>query len=115
MVSTSPCSAISTFGASQIVLTAAAGGLGRDSRYPKLVMNRPTKCHLLRRRGSLGTSQPLSEIAYASGSRDETHFARKFRRRFGYPPGAHSERLGHSGDRTVRINPSEGALRAHDV
>jgi AraC-like DNA-binding protein len=40
-------------------------------------------------RASLGTSQPLSEIAYACGFRDyHTHFARKFRQRFGYSPGA---------------------------
>jgi AraC-like DNA-binding protein len=37
---------------------------------------------------SLGTGQPLSEIAYACGFRDYTHFARKFRQRFGYSPGA---------------------------
>src|SRR5262249_51052636 len=43
---------------------------------------------LLRRRASLGTHQPLSEIAYISGFRDYTHFARKFRYRFGYSPGA---------------------------
>ena len=43
---------------------------------------------LLHRRASLGTGQPpLSQIAYACGFRDYTHFARKFRRRFGYPPG----------------------------
>jgi AraC-like DNA-binding protein len=45
---------------------------------------------LLHRRALLGTGQPLSEIAYACGFRDYTHFARKFRDRFGYPPGAHS-------------------------
>ena len=43
---------------------------------------------LLYRRASLGTNQPLSEIAYACGFRDYTHFARKFRHRFGYSPGA---------------------------
>jgi AraC family transcriptional activator of tynA and feaB len=42
---------------------------------------------LLHRRASLGTSQSLSEIAYASGFRDYTHFARRFRQRFGWPPG----------------------------
>src|SRR5262249_21171959 len=42
---------------------------------------------LLHRRASLDTSQPLSEIAYACGFRDYTHFARRFRHRFGYPPG----------------------------
>jgi len=43
---------------------------------------------LLHRRASLGTSQPLSEIADACGFRDYTHFARKFRQRFGHSPGA---------------------------
>jgi AraC-like DNA-binding protein len=42
----------------------------------------------LHRRASLETNQPLSEIAYACGFRDYTHFARKFRDRFGYSPGA---------------------------
>jgi AraC family transcriptional regulator, positive regulator of tynA and feaB len=42
---------------------------------------------LLHRRASLGTSQPLSEIAFACGFRDYTHFARKFRHRFGHSPG----------------------------
>jgi AraC-like DNA-binding protein len=45
---------------------------------------------LVGRRGSLRNAQPLSEIAYACGFRDYTHFARKFRHRFGHPPGAHS-------------------------
>ena len=44
--------------------------------------------HLLRRRASLDTNQPLSEIAYACGFRDYTHFARRFRDRFGHSPGA---------------------------
>jgi AraC family transcriptional activator of tynA and feaB len=50
--------------------------------------------HLLHRRATLGTSQPLSEIAFASGFRDYTHFARKFRHRFGYSPGRRGE--GHA-------------------
>jgi AraC-like DNA-binding protein len=45
---------------------------------------------LLHRRALLGTGQPLSEIAYACGFRDYAHFARKFRHRFGNPPGAHA-------------------------
>lgn len=46
---------------------------------------------LLQRRESLGAaSQPLSEIADACGFRDYAHFARKFRQRFGHPPGVHS-------------------------
>ncbi|UVK41259.1 helix-turn-helix domain-containing protein [Mesorhizobium sp. AR10] len=46
---------------------------------------------LVQRRASLRTSQPLSEIAYACGFRDYTHFARKFRHRFGHAPGARSK------------------------
>ena len=42
--------------------------------------------HLLHRRALLGTNQPVSEIAYASGFRDYTNFARKFRHRFGRSP-----------------------------
>jgi AraC family transcriptional regulator, positive regulator of tynA and feaB len=62
---------------------------------------------LLSRRASLGTSQPLSEIAYACGFRDYTHFARKFRRRFGYPPGKTGV---HSvGAETVRAGTGESA------
>jgi AraC-like DNA-binding protein len=53
---------------------------------------------LLHRRAFLGMSEPLSAIAYACGFRDYAHFARKFRHRFGYPPGAHSEAQGHSSD-----------------
>jgi AraC-like DNA-binding protein len=34
--------------------------------------------------------KPLSEIAYPSGFRDYVHFARRFRNRFGCPPGAHA-------------------------
>jgi AraC family transcriptional activator of tynA and feaB len=44
--------------------------------------------HLLHRRASLGTSQPLSEIAFAWGFRYYTYFARKFSHRFGHSPGA---------------------------
>jgi AraC-like DNA-binding protein len=46
--------------------------------------------HLLQRRALLRTGKPLSEIAYACGFRDYAHFARRFRNRFGYSPGAHA-------------------------
>jgi AraC family transcriptional activator of tynA and feaB len=46
---------------------------------------------LLDRRNLLRLSEPISAIAYACGFRDYTHFARKFRHRFGYSPGTHSE------------------------
>jgi len=45
---------------------------------------------LLERRKLLSTGEPISAIAYDCGFRDYTHFARKFRRRFGHSPGAHS-------------------------
>ena len=45
---------------------------------------------LLHRRKLLRTGQPISEIAYASGFRDYTHFARRFRQRFGRPPAFHT-------------------------
>jgi AraC-like DNA-binding protein len=44
--------------------------------------------HLIERRASMKTGQPLSDIAYACGFRDYTHFARGFRQRFGTAPGA---------------------------
>ena len=65
---------------------------------------------LARRRASLGTSQSLSEIAYACGFRDYTHFARKVRRRFGHAPGAHSGEHDRAVDRVVRANTNESAL-----
>jgi AraC family transcriptional regulator, positive regulator of tynA and feaB len=43
---------------------------------------------LIERRGLMKTGQPLSDIAYACGFRDYTHFARGFRQRFGTTPGA---------------------------
>ncbi|HEX3341931.1 MAG TPA: helix-turn-helix domain-containing protein [Pseudolabrys sp.] len=68
---------------------------------------------LLQRRGSLRTSQPLSEIAYASGFRDYTHFAKRFRHRFGCAPRVHAERLSRSGGGTMRTGTSEDASWAH--
>ncbi|MBZ9758187.1 helix-turn-helix domain-containing protein [Mesorhizobium sp. ESP6-5] len=52
---------------------------------------------LVQRRASLGTNQPLADIAFGCGFRDYTHFARKFRHRFGHPPGAHSEKCHGAG------------------
>jgi AraC-like DNA-binding protein len=65
--------------------------------------------HLLHRRAITGSDQPLSAIAYACGFRDYGHFARRFRRRFGYSPGA------HAGEGAVRARTAESALPAHDV
>ena len=64
---------------------------------------------LLHRRASLRTSQPLSEIAYACGFRDYTHFARRFRHRFGYPPGD------RAGGETVRAGTGQRTPPAHAV
>jgi len=61
---------------------------------------------LLHRRASLATNQPLSEIAYTCGFRDYTHFARKFRDRFGYSPGGHL---------IVRAHTEKRAPQAYDV
>jgi AraC family transcriptional activator of tynA and feaB len=58
--------------------------------------------HLLRRQCSLGASQALREIACASGFRDYSHFARRFRQRFGHAPGAHL--AGGSCDREGVLN-----------
>jgi AraC-like DNA-binding protein len=64
---------------------------------------------LVDRRTSLETNQPLSEIAYACGFRNYTHFARKFRHRFGHAPGAHSRAPDGAGDRVVRVRTGESA------
>lgn len=42
--------------------------------------------HLIERRALMKTGQPLSDIAYACGFRDYTHFSRGFRQRFGTAP-----------------------------
>jgi AraC-like DNA-binding protein len=82
----------------------AAAEVGISLRYvQKLFTERGTTCsefiysrrldraaHLLHRRALLRTGKPLSEIAYACGFRDYTHFARKFRHQFGYSPGVHA-------------------------
>jgi AraC family transcriptional activator of tynA and feaB len=52
---------------------------------------------MLKRRSLLKTSQPISEIAHASGFGDYTNFVRKFRRRFGHNPGSHLEIVQSSG------------------
>jgi AraC family transcriptional activator of tynA and feaB len=62
---------------------------------------------LLHRRALLGTGQPLSEIACACGFRDYSHFARKFRHRFGYAPSADVGREGLGIDSSI-IHPVPG-------
>jgi AraC family transcriptional regulator, positive regulator of tynA and feaB len=69
---------------------------------------------LLHRRQSLRSGQPLSEIAYACGFQDYTHFARKFRHRFGHPPGAHALKNGRAGWASVRLDADECTLTAQD-
>jgi AraC family transcriptional regulator, positive regulator of tynA and feaB len=69
---------------------------------------------LLDRRESLRHAQPLSEIAYACGFHDYTHFARKFRRRFGHAPSAHAVKGGQAGQESVRPDAIERAPMAKD-
>jgi len=96
----------------------AAAEAGISLRYlQKLFTERGTTCgefiyshrldhaaHLLHRRALMGTGQPLSEIAYACGFRDYAHFARRFRKRFGYSPGDHAGKV------AVRARTAESAF-----
>jgi AraC family transcriptional activator of tynA and feaB len=63
---------------------------------------------LIERRMLIKTGQPLSDIAYACGFRDYTHFARGFRQRFGTAPGTiGAGATGHdraAGDMTSRTS-----------
>ena len=71
--------------------------------------------YLLRRRALLGSGQPLGEIAYACGFRDYAHFARRFRNRFGCPPGAHVGHGQSAGDGIVRAGTVERASLTGDL
>jgi AraC family transcriptional activator of tynA and feaB len=64
-----------------------------------LRLNRAAR--LLERRKLLSTGEPISAIAYDCGFRDYTHFARKFRHRFGHSPGAHSRKQVCAGNGAV--------------
>jgi AraC-like DNA-binding protein len=70
---------------------------------------------LLDRRSVLNTREPISAIAYACGFRDYTHFARKFRHRFGYAPGAHAAEPARVANGAVRVEPNDSTPQAHDV
>jgi AraC-like DNA-binding protein len=70
---------------------------------------------LLDRRSLFDTREPISTIAYQCGFRDYTHFARKFRDRFGYSPGAHSTAQGRGANGAVRAGAHESTQQAHDV
>jgi AraC family transcriptional regulator, positive regulator of tynA and feaB len=99
-----------------------ASEVGISLRYlQKLFTERTTTCsefiyshrldhaaYLLHRRAAKGADQPLSEVAYACGFRDYAHFARRFRKRFGYSPGA------HAGEGAVRSGTAESAFWARD-
>jgi len=71
--------------------------------------------HLLQRRALLRTGKPLSEIACACSFRDYAHFARRFRNRFGCPPGAHAGYDQSADHGTVRAGTGESASSTHDV
>jgi AraC-like DNA-binding protein len=94
-----------------------AGETGISLRYvQKLFKDRGTTCtqflyslrldraaQLVSRRAQVGRAQPLSQIAYACGYNDYTHFARNFRRRFGHSPGRLAAAAGPgSGDESFR-------------
>jgi AraC family transcriptional regulator, positive regulator of tynA and feaB len=66
---------------------------------------------LIERRTLMKTGQPLSDIAYACGFRDYTHFARGFRRRFGTAPGAAGAGTTDSGNARLQTK-NAGRLRA---
>jgi AraC family transcriptional activator of tynA and feaB len=70
---------------------------------------------LLDRRSLLDTREPISTIAYQCGFRDYTHFARKFRDRFGCSPGAHAAAQGRGANGAVRTGTHESTQSAHDV
>jgi AraC family transcriptional activator of tynA and feaB len=108
--------------------TEAASEAGISLRYlQKLFTQRGFTCtefiyslrlnqaaRLLDRRKLLGPSEPISAIAYACGFRDHTHFSRKFRHRFGYSPGAHSEAQGRAGNGAVQPSADMSAFRDRD-
>jgi AraC family transcriptional regulator, positive regulator of tynA and feaB len=66
--------------------------------------------HLIERRALMKTGQPLSDIAYACGFRDYTHFARGFRQRFGTTPGAVG--AGITGNDNARVRADIGQMGA---
>jgi AraC-like DNA-binding protein len=76
--------------------------------------------HLIERRAVMKTGRPLSDIAYACGFRDYTHFARGFRKRFGAAPGAVG--AGATGNDSARVRAgcaphscrSQTQVRAYD-
>ena len=72
---------------------------------------------LIERRALIKTGQPLSDIAYACGFRDYTHFARGFRRRFGTTPGTVGAGATGSDNARVRadIGQSRKALRSDAI
>jgi AraC-like DNA-binding protein len=65
--------------------------------------------HLIERRALMKTGNPLSDIAYACGFRDYTHFARRFRQRFGTRPGAVG--AGVTGNDNARVCADIGQSR----
>jgi AraC family transcriptional activator of tynA and feaB len=109
--------------------TEAASEAGISLRYlQKLFTQRGLTCtefiyslrldhaaRLLDRRRLLNTREPISAIAYACGFHDYTHFARKFRHRFGYSPGAYSAAERRAGNGAVRAGADDSTRQAHDL
>ena len=107
----------------------AASEAGISLRYvQKLFLQRGLTCtefisslrlnqaaRLLDRRKLLRTNEHLSTIAYACGFRDYTHFARKFRHRFGYSPGSYSGAQDLARKGAVRLDTDNSASGTHDI
>ncbi len=68
---------------------------------------------LIERRALIKTGQPLSDIAYACGFRDYTHFARGFRQRFGTTPGAVG--AGATGSDNARVRADHGQVERPSI
>ena len=102
----------------------AASAAGISLRYlQKLFTQRGLTCtefiyslrlnqaaRLLDRRKLLSIREPISAIAYACGFNDYSHFARKFRHRFGFSPGAHAGGHGRFGNGAVHAITGGSAL-----
>jgi len=66
---------------------------------------------LLKRRALLGTTQPISAIAYSCGFGNYANFARQFQKRFGHSPGVHARSRGDD-PQGNRVHVSREAARS---
>jgi AraC-like DNA-binding protein len=80
----------------------------RGSTYSRYIssLRLDHAAHLIERQTLMKTGQPLSDIAYACGFRDYTHFARGYRQRFGIAPSAVG--TGTTGNDNARVRADIG-------